>query len=350
MEASRQQLLGPVALPPGLHAREPGCDVLRRIKRNSTVALLLANLAGAIVTFVLGVWVVPVPHGLSRGAHLTPNIIGFAVATVLGLVVGSWLSIRASRESQRWLKEDRTPTPEEREATLRFPLKQTAIEAGLWGAVAVEFFLINLSFNDFVAVAALLSVLLGGLVTSSITYLLVERLNRDATERALESGVPERLRGPAIGCRLLLTWAASSAVPLIAVALVGLSAHSDNPPSRDQVALGVVIIAAVGALVGLAAMSMSARSISEPLRSLRARSARVEEGELDVHVKVDDAGEIGRTAGRLQPDGRSDSASASGCATCSAATSERTSRARHSSPRRWSSAGRSATPRSSSST
>jgi adenylate cyclase len=297
LEASRQQLFGPVALPPGLHAREPGCDVLRRIRRNSTVALLLANTAGAIVTFVLGVWVVPIPHGLSRDAHLLPNIIGFAVAIVVGLVGGSFLSIRASRVSQRWLKEDRTPTPEEREATLRFPLKQTGIEALLWFAVAVEFFAINLPFNTFVAIEAFFSVLLGGLVTSSITYLLVERLNRDAMGRALESGVPERLRGPAIGCKLLLTWAASSAVPLIAVALVGLSAYSDNPPGRDQIALGVVIIAAVGALVGLAAMSMSARTIAEPLRSLRSALARVEEGEFDARVKVDDAGEIGVVQG-----------------------------------------------------
>src|SRR5205085_8733423 len=116
MEASREKLFGPVALPPRRRgAREPGCDIVRRIKRNATAALLLANLAGAIVTFVLGVWVVPIPHGLSRNTNLLPNVIGFAVATVIGLVAGSWLSTRASRISQGWLNEDRAPTPEERE-------------------------------------------------------------------------------------------------------------------------------------------------------------------------------------------------------------------------------------------
>jgi adenylate cyclase len=294
MEASRQQLPRPVAFPsPSLSAREPGCDLVARIKRNATAALLLANFAGAVVTFVLGTWVVPVPKGLAPESNIVANLVGFGVALVFGLVVGTYLSNRASRKAQRWLKEDRLPTPEEREASLRFPLRQTAVEAGLWFAVAIEFCLINLPVSTFIGIEAFLCVLLGGLVTSSITYLLVERLNRDATARALESGVPERLRGPAIGCRLILTWAASSAVPLIAVALVGLSAFSDKPPSRDQIALGVVIIAAVGALVGLAAMSMSARMIAEPLRSLRTALARVEEGELDVRVKVDDAGEIG---------------------------------------------------------
>jgi adenylate cyclase len=294
MEASREKLLGPVAVrPPGLLARESGCDLVERIKRNATHALLLANLAGAVVTFALGQWVVPVPGGLQDNSNLVANVIGFGVALIIGLVAGTWLSNRASRAAQRWLREDRSPTPEEREATLRFPLRQTAIEAGLWLAVATEFFAINLPVSTFVGVEAGLVCLLGGLVTSSITYLLVERLNREATARALESGVPERLSGPAIGCRLTLTWGATSAVPLIAVALVGVSAFSDQPPSRDQIALGVIIIAAVGALVGLVAMSMSARTISEPLRSLRGALGRVEEGELEVRVKVDDAGEIG---------------------------------------------------------
>jgi adenylate cyclase len=294
MEASRQQLPGPVAFSsPSLSSRESGCDLVDRIKRNATAALLLANLAGAVVTFVLGMWVVPVPNDLKDNSNLIANLVGFGVALVIGLAFGTVLSNRVSRDAQRWLREDRAPTAEEREASLRFPLRQTAVEAVLWLAVAVEFFAINVAVSFFIGVEAFLIVLLGGLVTSSITYLLVERLNREATARALESGVPERLRGPAIGCRLILTWAASSAVPLIAVALTGLSAFSDHPPTRHQIALGVVIIAIVGALVGLAAMSMSAKTISEPLRSLRGALARVEEGELDVRVKVDDAGEIG---------------------------------------------------------
>jgi adenylate cyclase len=294
VEASRQQLLEPVAVrPPSLPEREAGCDLVKRIARNATVALVLANLAGAVVTFVLGAWVVPPPRGLTTDTNLLANAIGFGVALLIGLFAGTALSIRVSRDAQRWLREDRTPTPEEREATLRFPLRQTAVEAGLWLAVAIEFFAINIGTSTFLAFEALLVVLLGGLVTSSLTYLLVERLNREATARALESGVPERFAGPAIGCRLLLTWGASSAVPLISVGLLGLAALSDEPPALEEIGLAVTVIAAVGALVGFAAMSMSARTIAEPLRSLRSALAQVEEGELDARVKVDDAGEIG---------------------------------------------------------
>src|SRR4051794_37480907 len=78
VEASREKLLGPVAVrPPSLPSREPGCDLVKRIKRNATFALLLANFAGAVVTFVLGNWVVPVPKELQSDSNLVANLIGF---------------------------------------------------------------------------------------------------------------------------------------------------------------------------------------------------------------------------------------------------------------------------------
>ena len=75
--------------------------------------------------------------------------------------------------------------------------------------------------------------------------------------------------------------------------MIGIAALSDQGLSTERIGLAVAVIAAVGALAGFAAMSMSARTIAEPLRSLRSALAHVEEGELDVRVKVDDQGEIG---------------------------------------------------------
>src|SRR3954469_24428221 len=273
--------------------REPGCEIVKRTTRDAKVALPLANLAGAVLTFVLGAWIVPPPEGIAIGDNLTTNVVAFGVVIVIGLVLGTWLSLQVSRDVQSWLREERPPTPKERDATLRFPLRQTMVEALLWGMAVVLFFFVNLGTSDVLACEAAIEVLIGGLLTCSLTYLLVERLNREATARALEMGVPERLAGPAIGCRLLLTWAASSALPLLAIGLMGVAALSDDPPTRDEIGLAVAVVAAVGALVGFAAISLTARSISEPLRSLRSALARVEEGELEVRVQVDDAGEIG---------------------------------------------------------
>ena len=77
MEASRQQLAHPLAArPPSLPERESGCVLVKRIARNATFALLLANLAGAVVTFVLGQWVVPVPNDLQDNSNLLANFVG----------------------------------------------------------------------------------------------------------------------------------------------------------------------------------------------------------------------------------------------------------------------------------
>ncbi len=235
----------------------------------------------------------PAPAGIDQSENLPTNVIAFAIALVVGLVAGTKLSMRASRFTRGWLMEDRTPTDAERDASLRYPIRQTAITGGLWVLVAILFFAVNYGTSHVLALESALEVLLGGLVVCSITYLVIERLQRESIARALESNVPDQPTGPAIVCRLILTWAASSAVPLVAIGLIGLAALSDSPPKPERIGLAVAVLAAVGALVGLATMTIAARSLSEPLRALRTALGRVEAGELDVSVEVDDPGEVG---------------------------------------------------------
>jgi adenylate cyclase len=297
MRVARQQALQHPDVAPRTaaapDAREPGAKLVDRLWRRGMVALGLANGAGALLTFALGAWVIPTTEGALHGDHLKVNAIGFVAVILFSLPVGTYLSRRLSREASDWLREDRMPTPRERRATLSFPLRQTALEAMLWGLAAVVFITINIPAHGTLALEAGLEVVLGGLVTCTLTYLLAERINQPATARALETAVPERPTGPAIGCRLLLTWGASSMVPLVAIGLIGYATlrHDDLP--RDQIGLAVVVIAVLGALVGLATLTMSARSLAEPLRDLRTALGRVEAGDLDVSVPVNDAGEVG---------------------------------------------------------
>src|SRR4051794_11038613 len=270
--------------------REPGPVLARRLRERATVALLAANAAGAVLTAVLGTWVVPFPDEGTTPGNVRLNVIAFAVVLVVGLIAGMYLSVRVARDAQRWLIEDRRPTPDELDATLRFPIRQTGIEALLWMSAAVIFTVLNLFYSVALGVEVGLEIVLGGLVTCSITYLLAERCSRPAVARALESGVPEGPVGPAIGLRLMLIWAASSAVPLIAVGLVALS---DVPTSRERIGLAVALVAGVGAVTGLVTMAISARSLAEPLREMRTALGRVEAGDLTAKVPIDDAGEVG---------------------------------------------------------
>jgi adenylate cyclase len=290
MEIERQAVVERAETTPLTVERVPGRVLASRIRGRATVALIGANAAGAVLTFALGNWVVPFPPEGSTDESVRTNVIAFAVVLLLGLVSGTYLSVRAARDSQRWLLEDRPPTPAERDITLRFPLRQTGIEAMLWASAAVLFAVLNSTYSTRLGVQSGSEIVLGGLVTCSVTYLLAERCNRPAVARALEADMPEGPTGLAIGLRLVLTWAASSAVPLIAVGLVALSGV---PTSRERITLAVALVAGVGVITGLVTMAISARSLAEPLREMRTALGRVEAGDLDAEVEVDDAGEVG---------------------------------------------------------
>jgi adenylate cyclase len=290
MEVGQQPVVPRARVEPLAPERVPGPVLARQIRRRATVSLLGANLAGAVLTFVLANWVVPFPSEGTTPGNIKANAIAFAIVMLLGLVAGRWLSARIGRDAQRWLIEDRVPTPDERRTTLLFPLRQTTLEALLWFAAALVFFVINSLDSPTLGCQTGLEIVLGGLVTCSLTYLLAERISHPAVARALESQVPENPTGPALGCRLVLTWAASSAVPLVAVGLVALS---DVPTSRERIGLAVALVAGIGVLTGLATITISARALSEPLRGLRTALGRVEAGDLTAEVEVDDAGEVG---------------------------------------------------------
>src|SRR3954471_3992255 len=101
--------------------RAPGPRLAGRNAPRAGFSLLAANLPGAVVVFVLGNWVVPFPKEGSTSSNITANVIGFCAVMVVGLVLGTVLSTRVGRDAQAWLLDDRTPTPTERLATLRFP-------------------------------------------------------------------------------------------------------------------------------------------------------------------------------------------------------------------------------------
>jgi adenylate cyclase len=83
----------------------------------------------------------------------------------------------------------------------------------------------------------------------------------------------------------------TSLVGIGAVAIAGLFAeeHLDV----ELLAGGVLFLAGVAAFSGLIATKLTARSFGESLGGLRRALARIEEGDYDVQVPVDDASEIG---------------------------------------------------------
>ncbi len=193
-----------------------------------------------------------------------------------------------------------------------------------------------------------LSVTLAGLATCQIAYLLSEWLLRPVAARALAALPLEDPVLPGVTARTLFSWGLGSGIPLLGLAMVGLSALTQDDYDRDQLAVAILVLTGTALVIGLLTILIAARVTADPIISVRHAVAEVAEGDFDVEVPVYDGSELGLLQSGFNQM-VTGCASASGSATSSAATSARTWRGRRSSARR-ASAARSARWRSCSST
>jgi adenylate cyclase len=244
----------------------------------------LANSAGALIVFAYLYWLFPVEL---PEAEVDQNINGavFGIYLFVTMVVAAPINGLNLRRAMSWVREGRDPTPAERKETLTQPLWQTASAFCGWLGAAVIFGLLN---DNSARVSV--GIALAGLVTCSILYLLLERHFRPIFALALQdTELPENRRE--ILPRLMLAWWLGSAIPLLAVAIAPMTTPEDTELSRGwEVSLLVVTCLAAGGLI----MRAAAGSVAGPIDQVRRAMRSVEQGDLDVHLPVDNLGEIGR--------------------------------------------------------
>ena len=257
------------------------------------MTITLANLVGGLIVFGFLAVILPLQDGPDTGDILRLNV----PAGLVFVVVSSWLGGRAGRgiadRTLAWLREERDPTPDELRRTLRGPLGQLVVPAGIWASAAVFFGLLNLSLDSELASRAATATVMGGLAACAASYLLGERVVRPIMVRALATGVPLRPTAPGVTTRTVLTWALTTGVPVVGIAMVAFGVLDGDTPANHATMWSIVFLCAVALVLGLAAIVAAARSIAEPIQSVRQGLARVERGDLDVEIPVWDAGEIG---------------------------------------------------------
>jgi class 3 adenylate cyclase len=250
------------------------------------VLVIVANLVGvATVTMLLLAVAGP------SGDGTTPVLVTAAGYLVVALPAGIAAGLRRQRVTNRWLTADRDPTDDEAADALRLPVSTGLIAGSIWIAGAVLIGIVSAAVypDPLVGLRAAVATLLGGLATAGVTYLLVARAARAVTARALAAHPPSGSLTLGVRPRLLLTWGLTSAVPMLGVVLLFLDPSNPRGPSHGVVVFLVIVALLVGALATL----LTARAVGQPLRDLRLAFAKVESGDYDVHVVVDDAGEIG---------------------------------------------------------
>ncbi|HWL34612.1 MAG TPA: adenylate/guanylate cyclase domain-containing protein [Frankiaceae bacterium] len=270
-------------------------DVMRRALLRVGGLLVVSNLSGAVLSFVYLAIVSPVPSTVSKATRdeltRTGVVVFVAFMVVSGLVVGWLLNARALRVS-RWAAQERPPTPAEVEEVLLLPRTMLRYPSVVWLCAATTFGALQASFDVgwVLVVRVVTGILLGGLITSTLTYLLAERTLRPAAALALSYGVLDRPRAPGILPRIVVSWLLGSALPLLSV---GLTQTIRTPLERQQLAGAIWFLVIVGVVAGAIAMVVAAKSVAEPIRDLRDVQREVERGRLDVRVEVRDASEVG---------------------------------------------------------
>jgi adenylate cyclase len=246
------------------------------------------------VVFLFGSYVLPNPPGLHHQNRLLDlNLTLFAVGSVIVLPLAWIRSRRRWRAALAWATAGRDPTEAERESTLRLPLRQQAIVAGGWATAAVTFSAFNAPFSLELAGNVAVTIVLGGLVTCALGYLVGERRMRPITALALSSGVPSRPQLPGVAARALLSWTLGTGAVLLGLALIGIGGLHEARFDRQRLSIATLVLSVVGLTVGLIATVALARSLADPIESLRHAIGRVEQGDLDQRVAVDDGSEVG---------------------------------------------------------
>ena len=211
----------------------------------------------------------------------------------IAMAVGAVLSTRTAPLVSGWFAADRPPDVRERDFALRQPLRLAAISAAIWVAAAFVFGALNVPRSAVLGLQVTVTVLLGGLATCALIYLLVERIERPVIARALAAGSPPRPTLPGVVTRIVLAWAFGTGLAVLGTAiLTGIFLLGGNA-SPDRLAATALFLSVLALTAGVATAVIVARSVADPLDSVRHALSEVERGNLAVDLPIYDASEVG---------------------------------------------------------
>lgn len=250
-----------------------------------------ANVGGATVVLVIAAFVLPRGQWLDAVEIRLVNLVVLVVYLLVAIPAGIWRGHRALtvRRSESDVEQAR------RRLVLAGPARISRTIAVLWFLAAVLFCLLNLRYSGRLAFSVTATVAIGGVTTCALSYLLVERMLRPAAARVL-SGRPPRRRRLVTGVMLRSVgfWVLGTAVPLAGLMLAGLVALSFQDSSPTQLAVTMLVLGGTAIGSGLLTTIGAARAIADPVLTVRRALARVQDGDLGVHVPVYDNTELGQ--------------------------------------------------------
>jgi adenylate cyclase len=263
-----------------------------RVRIALAVVVVFANVGGAAVVFVLAAWVLPEGPLTDPGRVRTLNLAAFGIYLLVAVPIGL---LWGGRRFRLRIAEADAEQRRERRMVLYGPLRLVTVQTVLWMLAATVFVLLNLRYSARLALSVGETIVLGGITTCALAYLLSERILRRTAGRVLAAHPSGPRRGlPGIVVRSLLFWALGTGVPVVGLMLVALSSlvYDDVPAAR----LAVIVLAIGGTALGAGLLVTvgAARAVADPVNAVRRAMRRVQHGELDTGVTVYDGTELGQ--------------------------------------------------------
>lgn len=235
--------------------------------------------------------------GATHGGLSTLLRLDTLISTAVLLGVGTTVVAAAGALSiagpLRWFVAGQRPDARQRRAAINLVRRQSGIMLATW-AGGGGIVLIVLRPDARLSLLAGLAVVFGGTATVCTSLLFTQRTLRPLIAAA-STDFPARETAPGVLARLVTMWVAISALPSAAIVVLVVSRWSGwiiEPTASVEVP--VVVVALVAMLLGLRAMILVARSVSDPIQDVVAAMADIEHGRMDSRVDVYEQSEIGR--------------------------------------------------------
>jgi adenylate cyclase len=259
--------------------------VLRTIVGTAALGVGVNVIGVLIVAAVIGAM-----NAKATSHQLHVLLVTTGIMVAFSVVAGVSVAVVVQRRTLRWLLRGERPSPTDARRALRLPRDMGFIAAGLWmlGGVVIGAVAAAVGEDPETVSGVVGGIVLAALGSAGITYLLVGRVNQPVALLALAACPPKTSPVFGVRWRLLLIWTLTTGTPIVGLVLV-LTA----PRGKTHVLTVGVAVAVVTLLSGGLSTAVAARAIGAPLRSMVDALHRVGQGDLDVAVQIEDAGEIG---------------------------------------------------------
>jgi adenylate cyclase len=256
---------------------------------------IVANAIGAVTVALFLTFLAPpsIDSGQFREGFIR-SLVAFLIYLPASLWAGNRWGRARSERSIEWLREGRAASERDRVAILHRPLEAAQIAATFWTIAAAMFALIWASVAWEPALVVGLTIALGGVSASAVQYLLAERTMRPITARALAGGPPPGPVAPGVAARLTMAWTLATGVPLLGVIAFSIAELAGADLGKDQLVATTLFLAVAASVIGLMTIVIAARTVAEPVGAVRRALERIEEGDFDARVEVDDGSEVGQ--------------------------------------------------------